>query len=435
MSTSSLTQEKISFENLTDEQNMLLTQISYKSHILNTYTDWKLSQVYDSLPETDSLKDELEPYINAGFGDLEIKDVSNNTTSGFGAIAFTDSYGNTGFSYRGTDGLKVESLNDWVDNVTAMITGTSVQSGEAEAFFDRNKDTNGNNYIYGHSKGGELSESVFVNNYDDIKKIHLLNPQPINPYSLRSDQIVAINSDKVDIIVIEGDYVWFLGTLPSHSNIRIAKSNGSDAHLFDAISDMFDSNGNITPGTQPLWEHLAYSAISTITTNLQLKGSCVGMLYNAVVGVVDFAKEQLIPRATQFIEEVIGWINERVQDAKDFAVSFNNFLKTVCNNAKEWYNKNFNKGYIFASSNPYIEINTAKLRSYASRLSSINTRIANLDRRLDSLYYKVGFLDLWNLMQADLLTGYSVRLSMCVNYLEDTAEEFETVERSILSQI
>ena len=54
---------------------------------------------------------------------------------------------------------------------------------------------------------------------------------------------------------------------------------------------------------------------------------------------------------------------------------------------------------------------------------------------MDSLYTKVGLFDLWDLLQADALTGYSWRLTRCINYLNDTANEFDSAERSIASQL
>ena len=91
--------------------------------------------------------------------------------------------------------------------------------------------------------------------------------------------------------------------------------------------------------------------------------------------------------------------------------------------------------YRYASANSYVKVNTATLRHHANRLYNVNRRIANLDRRMDALYTKVGLFDIWDLLQADALTGYSWRLSRCINYLNDTANEFEAVERSISSQV
>lgn len=92
-------------------------------------------------------------------------------------------------------------------------------------------------------------------------------------------------------------------------------------------------------------------------------------------------------------------------------------------------------GYKYATANPQIIVDTYKLGNYAQRLRSVNTRIANLDIRLDSLYWRVGLLDLWNLMQADILTGYSWRLSRCANYLSDTATDFSNAENDLVGKL
>lgn len=75
-----------------------------------------------------------------------------------------------------------------------------------------------------------------------------------------------------------------------------------------------------------------------------------------------------------------------------------------------------------------IVVDTYKLRQYAERISAVNGRLSRLDRRLDSLYWRVGLLGLWNLMQADALTCYSWRLVRCQSYLQQTAHNFECAE-------
>lgn len=415
-----------SLQQLTDKQNLLLSQLSYESDVLkDNYNGMTLEEIMQVVPN-ESTKQKLKELCDAGLSSLRIKDVGNDPSSGFGAIAFTDEYGNTGFSFRGTDGLSTDSINDWVDNAVAAATGTSVQTGQAEEFFDANRDPNGNNYLYGHSKGGELAESVYVNNHSKIKEIHLLNPQPLNPYTLSPDQRIALESDKVDIVIVEGDYVWFLGQLPSYTRIRIAKSNGGNSHLYNSVE--FDNSGNIISGNQPWWEYAAYFAINVVTTPIQLMGAGIGFIYNCTVRVVDFVKNDLIPAAREFIRE----IGRRFAD---LAEGLNSFFSSIIDRATNWFNNNFNAGYQYATNNPYIKLNTANLRGYANRLCDVNRRIANLDRRMDGLYTRVGFLDLWNLLQADLLTGYSWRLSRCADYLYSTADDFENLESLLYNQI
>ena len=81
-----------------------------------------------------------------------------------------------------------------------------------------------------------------------------------------------------------------------------------------------------------------------------------------------------------------------------------------------------------------IVVDTYKLKYYAERLANINNRISKLDRRLDGLYLRVGLQGLWDLLMADILTGYSVRLSLCQSYLTETADDFEKVEKQLFFQ-
>lgn len=76
-------------------------------------------------------------------------------------------------------------------------------------------------------------------------------------------------------------------------------------------------------------------------------------------------------------------------------------------------------------------VDTISLKNYANQLSAINRRISSVDKRLDSLYTKVKLGDLLQLIKADILTSYSVRLKKCCDYLNETAVEFENVESNI----
>jgi hypothetical protein len=113
--------------------------------------------------------------------------------------------------------------------------------------------------------------------------------------------------------------------------------------------------------------------------------------------------------------------------------------KELLDRLGNWYDRNFNSGYRYAMDNPYIKLNTYYLNNYADRLEAIIRRISNLDRRLDSLYddliKDMDIVDLWNLFKSDLLTGHSRKLQRCVNYLKNTASDFERVESKIISEL
>jgi len=139
-----------------------------------------------------------------------------------------------------------------------------------------------------------------------------------------------------------------------------------------------------------------------------------------------------------FIELVIAAKEKMEQfgeNCKELTAQISEFINYSIEKISDWYNKTFNVGYKYAIANPQIIVDTYKLSSYAQRLRSVNVRIANLDKRIDSLYWRIGLLDLWNLMQADILAGYSWRLSRCANYLSDTATDFISVEKELMSKV
>lgn len=120
--------------------------------------------------------------------------------------------------------------------------------------------------------------------------------------------------------------------------------------------------------------------------------------------------------------------------AKAFGAAFVKGVSSFAAQVIGSYNMLFNRGYQYAVSNTYIELNTAVMRAYADRLNTVNRRICDLDARMDALYKKVGLRDLLSLLKADLMTGYNRHITGCARYLNETANDFDSVERDISSQ-
>ena len=93
--------------------------------------------------------------------------------------------------------------------------------------------------------------------------------------------------------------------------------------------------------------------------------------------------------------------------------------------------RSVSKGHRYAAENPYFQANTAMLRGYAERLRRVNRRLKDVDRRLDDLYLQVGWRNLDELLKADLMTSYNLRVMRCANALENTAEDLEQTERKV----
>lgn len=163
------------------------------------------------------------------------------------------------------------------------------------------------------------------------------------------------------------------------------------------------------------------------TTILVLAGTAVGTALVETIGekIVELAK------IAEWCYDAWDKIQVVKKQIKEFVQNVCKATAEVVKKAIKWINKNLNPGMRYSNANPTIRVNTDTLRSCATRLRNVNKRVSSLDKRLDSLYWKVGFLDLWKLLCADLLTGYSYRVTRCANYLEDTAADFDAVEKNI----
>jgi hypothetical protein len=143
----------------------------------------------------------------------------------------------------------------------------------------------------------------------------------------------------------------------------------------------------------------------------------------------------MVQKLIDGVTTVIASVLEAANMAKEYINTIVSKVVEVFTEFISWARKHLNPGYGYASAHPFIKVDTQKLRNYAERLNSVNKRLNQLDRNLDSLYSKVGLLDLWGLMQADLMTGESWQINRCISYLEETTEDFEAAERKIMNQL
>lgn len=199
-----------------------------------------------------------------------------------------------------------------------------------------------------------------------------------------------------------------------------------------AKENLLDEDGNLTPtgwgiiaGTVGV---IAVFGLKTVV--MSVVAIVVAVLAVIVVAVVAELVYDLVMKVVDTICDAVAkaynWAKEKYQEFKET-------VKSLINKAKNWFKSNFNNGYKYANTHPQVKVDTFKLRDYASRIYDVNRRIANLDGRMDSLYWRVGLLDLWNLMQADLMTGYSWRLLRAASYLNETASDFDSIETELIN--
>ncbi len=76
-------------------------------------------------------------------------------------------------------------------------------------------------------------------------------------------------------------------------------------------------------------------------------------------------------------------------------------------------------------------VDTYRLKQYAQRIADVRSRISRLDGRIDSLYYRTGLKGLHELMRRNDLASYSNRLKQCRSYMEETANAFTELEKTL----
>lgn len=200
----------------------------------------------------------LHEIQSAGLGEISIDAAFSDRSSGFQAMAFSDTEGNRGISYRGSDfNYTSGGLADWmIADGGEWLTDRGMQQRQALRFFEEYANEDGNNYVYGHSLGGNLTSHTFLKHHEDIQEAFTIDGTPINSREIRTEaQLAAFNSDKYNANIVAGDIV---GNLKSHDgyeeNITYVANNGSmpsnfiTAHLVQSAT--YDEDGNFVTVTR-----------------------------------------------------------------------------------------------------------------------------------------------------------------------------------------
>lgn len=200
-----------------------------------------------------------------------------------------------------------------------------------------------------------------------------------------------------------------------------------------AKENFLDDDGKLTPtgwgivtGTVGLVAVLGLKTV--VVTVAAVAAAIISVIAVAVITELVYDTVMIVADAIcDAVGQFFEWTGE-------VSAEFRKTVLGMIGDASEWSNNHFDSGYRIASADPTIRVDTAKLRAYAERLGKVNKRLAILDGRMDDLYFKVGLRDLFNLIQADLLTGSSWRITNCAKYLDETANDFDGTERNVVGQ-
>ena len=335
--------------------------------------------------------------------------------TGFAAIAIKDPNNNVTVATRGTEGfsLDYDSRKDVDADLQLALMLSTNQQEEMEKFMRNLEKNNYDGYYFtGHSLGGNLANygAITLKPIEKVKGVVTFNAPGFNEaFHAKYMEEIATIYHRINNYQNEYDYVSSILYVPGP--VTIVESSKKEDGWFDfddhiGFGDHSLCNLKVDGDGFDAKEKQVKSGQTTVVHGLieGLRGITGIKAYTVVVGVLSIGVN-LGRAAVSAFKKASNWI------------------------------KGVFSGKSSSLYGTFLQMNTSSLRTYADRLYKVNDRIIKLDQRLDKLYGKVKLKDLWDLMQADLLTGESWRVNKCINYLNDTASDFETLERNLANQL
>lgn len=379
--------------------------MSYKSTGITVPLDEMLENVEGKLIKEGIDPNLIESFKNKiGNGKYVITKAENDRdNTGFAALAITGPDPDTvTIAARGTEGFNLKDHDSRKDIATDIQLAHKIEANQQKKMneFMLGMEEYDNIYMTAHSLGGNLIVSGAINFLfpEKIKGVNTYNAPGQNAAYLitHSDGISKVK-DKITNYQNEGDGV-------SDAMIPVGEVVIIKSKIGDSWGEMVGENHSLYT------YEVENGSFKRSQEGKSLKHKIVQGASIAITTYICVYKYI----THKFIPEFIGMVVDKVK----------NFIKTL----RSLKGKAINI-------EPIIKVDTYKLRNYADRLESVNRRINSIDNRLDSLYTKVAFEDLWNLLKADLFTTESKKIKKCISYLEDTAEIFETCERNIINKL
>lgn len=427
--------------------------------------------------------------------DYKVQNYENDPRTGMRVSCFVDDVDNpmdVTIVFRGTSGDY-----EWHDNGEgAYCSDTAQQKLAAEYVNNLPAEYGKNMTVTGHSKGGNKAQYVTIVTNRIDKCVSYDGQGFSQEFIEKYKEQISTKAKRIVSISASNDYVNCLLYPIAGTRKYVETEEQKDFLNYHKPNILIDENGRLRKSTEQslfsrfIMEYTTYMISNldepersitvdgliallekgdkeSIVQSIYASGNALSYLddfmfnyigekyglsveliitYLAVLAcpylfIDDFARagkkvlDDIENRVWNYVDEVAKKLKGFGQKATEYANKFKSAMVKFINNIKNLYNRNFNTGYMYASANPQIGLDTCNLRYYAQRIQSVNYRISNLDSRLDSLYWKVGLLDLWNLLQADILVNYSWRLSRCVSYLNETANDFDAVESNLINAL
>ena len=195
----------------------------------------------------------------------------------------------------------------------------------------------------------------------------------------------------------------------------------------DAVMGMLQEMGVWDSIVSAIQEHPVWATVIAAVVVVAWKPLvALGALAVAVVGAIN--------GAITLFYNIVETLENFAQEVKNFVLGTLAAIRDAIDNAKKFL-WSLTPGVAYAAANPYFSADTAKLRSYAQRLRSVNSRLVSLDASLNAVYWEVGMLDILKVLAVDAGTHFSPRLAAAAAYLDYAANALETADNTALSYV
>ncbi|MFZ7943769.1 Mbeg1-like protein [Neobacillus sp. 19] len=480
----------MTLSNLTEEEKYLLLQFSYvdlpEDYKVDPNQPANFKKLVNEMMLTSSDYEENESfkklyeYVNGPKGEnlanIQITKYENNNptweeikhgklNSGFVGFALKDEEGNATALFRGSESMgdPLHLITDWKSNVEAGIGQEIKQQKEAAAFYEKYiSGAEGNIYVMGHSKGGNLANYVLVHyfNQDKNLKSYVVNGAPINWWVLSKEQQEVLKGERNTFIVHQDDAVSQLGHVPYvDKTIKTKNKMGAlalisaviaygalslDAHSLDAVE--FDENGNFIgasdgASTGRMVGNFIFSGIMfplsfdalVDKAMASIKQAVFQMVVSTVVKAVEL-KQQLDQKLMQIKFECIRYILTVMKVSQKVKQELHQFFDQFIEKAKSFAAHLWGKltGGLGFAVEPILKVDLSRLAYYSTRLQGVKRKTQHVNSLIDSLYREADLLDLGHVLKADMLTNFHFRINENINYLNRTMEILEKGEAVLL---
>ncbi len=400
--------------------------------------------VVDNTYNIDSLTDVLKQIHNdPQLCDLLITQTTDGGKGTIRAACFYDGVDAT-VAFRGTGG----SYEQWYNNFEGY--GDVAQQSQLDAAEFINSLPFSSVEVTGHSNGANQAMYVSVVCGDKVSRCVAYEGQGFSDeFCKKYQNAIYENQNKIKNICGSEDMVSPLMNSIAGETVYVESDSKTMGHgsygLLSAANrnDSFDENGNFKDSAYvEQAEHC--KKLHTVTVwlcslsqrpDVELLIDCVGIL---AALWFDSDLDARIHALEDLKEALVDYIKNKLYNITPIPkiIAMIEDINYICNYYKHKLDSFIYSGaYQYVADHNVIDVDTYKLQYYADRLTSINKRIAILDREMDNLYWKVGLSDILELLKADLLTSYSFRLRACASYLSETANNFTALEGSLIRQL